>query len=390
MSKKLERPGVESEISTIRTEKNPSRRDILKLGAVGLGLWGLNSKEVWAQEEVRTNPENIEAPAVALHIFYSSHVGEEDIKEFKDKIKEFDIYIPEGVGWAPEELADLESVSKGEISPQEYLDKRGLTPKRAGTFYFFLKAELEGIHGSKKKIAFVDIPYDHKLLETREKVTAEMFDALIPQEQEFGKFLLGFGHRVRAYVEDYQKEREKYIIERLEDLFNKIEHNKLPELADKKKITVLMMLGAMHTEIYQTLKRKKVAASRSFSKMPFVFDSMGHFGEMTRRYHFNKQVSDELAARTFAGLALKAVLTAEINHGELIWPSKDPGTMDTFLYKALSSLNLDEIQGVYVQSQNPKAPSLTLLASKLLRALANKDIWLPRSEQELKNLIGKV
>lgn len=386
-TKDEDRAGV---IKDANKAEDLTRRDFLiKMGAAAtLGL-DFQPRRGWAETDVLVESrKNREMQPTRIHILYLSHTKPEELIRFRDRIKEADIYIPEGIGWSQEYLDDINAVSKGAVTPKEFLEKMNITPRHfSSNFYYFLKAELEEIYDSKKQVVFVDIPENSELFKRWKAAKTDI--ARIDFSRDFENTLVSFSESVKNFAA-IQGERERHMLAKLQELTDRIESGELPKPQTGKEIRIFMPLGIGHTRIYHELKRSGKEASREFSSLPFTFAATGYIGEMLRYELFRKKTGKEFVARTLASVLLKAMLETEMFFGELQWPSKDASTLDLFLYRALNRISLEEIRQAFVKTRDARTASSTFFASTILRIANQKGIWLPRSERELYDSIGNV
>lgn len=363
-------------------EDKITRREVLKLGSFFLlGAPFVRGREFLQARDIKIGSERgSEVPSVTIHIMNSPHASAEDLPEFEKKIKDADIYIPEGLGWDDKVLAYMNLVSSGKMSVEDYIRKNRLSPTK-DPFYYFMEAELRGIYNSQKPIFFIDVPADHELLKKLIESRMEMLSVNL--NGDFHEILEDFKVAVKEYAA-VQKEREDYMLVQLQELLEKIKKDLLFKASSQKEVKILMNLGANHTGLYHELVKKRASVSRSFSAMPYTFSTKGHLGEMMRRYFFNKEISDELAARSLAGIILDITMDYEFK-----WPSKNPHTRDLFLNKALSRIDIKEIQNAFDETQKSNSYNLLLFATIILRALDRKGISVPKSESELNEFLER-
>lgn len=230
-------------------------------------------------------------PEIELTIFYAPHRTAEDTKGREKLFGEADVYVSEGLGWTDETLESLNEISRGERPPDSFFQPNG-----------FKNKELRLIAGSLKPIVFCDIPEGHPLVRRIE-------DSFRLENTARRDFYNGNFDRAMTEMRDSmqeeaeaQREREAYMESQIRPKIEDVVRNN-PTLQNKTKrgdkIKVLMGIGALHTPIYQDLKKEKpngVEPQARFNELPYVFRCRG---EALRRYRFGKEVGDELVARSF-------------------------------------------------------------------------------------------
>lgn len=167
-------------------------------------------------------------PKVSIDIFYSSHETKRDVEGLKRRFKKADIFVPELSGWTPEALLFFNNASSGKM---KLIDMVGTVKSSP-----YLLELSNIIYNSGKPIVFIDVPYDHHIIE------------------------------------------------------------KYPGLGEKKKVKILLSLGSFHTRIFQSLKKSGEEVTREFKTMPTYFN-FEHEG--IRRCLFGGDVDDKLAAKIF-------------------------------------------------------------------------------------------
>ena len=94
-------------------------------------------------------------PRIHVTFFFSAHDTAEDFAKLDPLIKAADVYIPEASGWNQADLEETQKISQGEITPKAL--SKPISERTASDVEIIL------LYNSKKEIAFIDIPEDHRL-----------------------------------------------------------------------------------------------------------------------------------------------------------------------------------------------------------------------------------
>ncbi len=279
----------------------------------------------------------IEAPPVKLHIFFNAHEYAKDIEGVQKYLAEADIVFPELVGWDQTKLQVINKVSTGEMSAKAGLNKSYGFERNP--YYTRL---LEILHGTDKKVAFVDLPYGSPLQEKTyeekdnyKKSGNKIFREDLSYEEAIGNMKADLLSFLGAVAE----EREEYITERFgPEIKNIIENN--PDLLSKDSINALMIFGFDHKKFYHELKFKDVDVTRSFATTPLTTN---YLSEIYNRLKYHKNVSDELYARALLGEILVLKKGRNFTGGS-------PATSyeEIFLFRSfIDKFSLNEIKEIY-------------------------------------------
>ena len=369
-----------SEIKKTTQESSITRREFL--GATegiftSVALGKSKEVEVWFNQLVgQTEKARGAGRKIRFEILYTPHTSRKYLEGFREKVERADIYIPEALGWDQELAVDFQAVANGTMRPDEFFKKRGWHSKNR-PYYSFELAELEYIHGSGKFVRFIDAPLESELFNRyiEIKSRADKLDLMQNSENLIDAF--------KEFIRDsaiLHKEREQYMLSKLKILSDDISHGRISGLQTTREPRILLNLGAGHTGIYHELVKSGNEASRSFNPMPYIFSFPAT--EMIRRYLFDKEVSEELAIRTLAGLVLSSALTTEFT-----WPSEDILTRDIFIKKAVNKLSIHDIKEGFGQTRTSSQPSWVLVASLLINKLSKRGIYIPKSEKELDDFL---
>lgn len=356
-------------------QEDISRRSFLKGAAIGLFGSLIAGKTETAinllEKTAGSQEEKEQGPKINFDIFFSAHNTVKDLEKLPDKIKDVDVYIPEFVGWEENDLKAFNAISSGAMKPEEYLEKNEINP--SGQSGQKLLQELEALYGSKKLVAFVDLPAESpikKLYEEQQQQpsAARTFEERIEEDKA----------RYRK-ISEIIKLREQFILEQIQKLKRDIKSGAYPDLLEKKEVTIGLLLGAAHTPIYHSLKEKGETAMRSFSNNPFFFSHP--YMEISRRYTFNKEVNDELVARGILSDILAKLPKYNMES------YADTNLFSRFIRSVVNRFNYKEIKALYEELRSPDSFGMS---EEIVRfKLREKGIKLPESEKELEDIFKK-
>jgi len=309
--------------------------------------------------------EEIKEPKISFQILYHSHRTAKDIEKLAEIFPKIDIYIPERHAWTPEFLTDLQSLSRGEKTPQELNYEYGYSEGSPWAKRF------EIIYQSQKPILFADLGAGHEL--------EDMYDQSKGLYRlSFYKFRSGEFQRALQMMRNYIIKFAEYILAREEIIKTNLE-TRIQELVknnsrleDKKEIKVLLSLGSAHTRLYRSLKKESPSTIQQFSNLPTIFMSEG---EAIRRAMFSKEVKDELLAKIFIEDPL-------YNH--LIQIIDDSDKVLRALQKMTAKISLDEIKDLSENWTDEQSGGLPLILRKFFE---NKGIKIPETEKEIDEML---
>ncbi len=307
-------------------------------------------------------------PAISFDVFYSAHATAEDMKDLKKYFNKADVFIPELCGWRDEAIKVYKDISAGRMKPEDYLNKRGLSPKKSA-YYFYILERFKLIYNSRKPIIFIDPPGGHPIETRRIQAESNLYKPLYPFGEKFETRLKVYKKLLKEFA-SAQIEREEYMFSQIKPALEKIlEEN--PDFKNKERIKVLLSLGVFHTGIWHMLKKEgrknNQRVSARFSVSPLVFE---FFSEAVRAYRFGKEPDDELITR--------ATMEQELCWLTLLIPTKDSLKQHRCLRKIVSLFGCEEIKGMFEQSRNKDD-----FASLFKKKLKEKNIEVPDSEEEL-------
>ena len=264
-------------------------------------------------------------PNVVIDIEYIRHGTYHDGKRLGDKISECDIYIPESVGWTEQSLQN----------------KRAIAQRRRMPFMFtsdsmnrFKKGENRALFGSKKAVTYVDFTEEQasKLPESEDP-----FKWLFKYNVSFDE-ALNFIHNYAKTNAKKDKQRENTILRNLPDRIQEV-IDQTESLQQKDALRVFLWQGAMHTRVYQFLKRNFKDIRRGFPYMPYVYS---HYHELQRRELFNKKAEREHVAKALFEIIVTPLFRYQYQ--------KNPQQTVAKIRTLVNSYSLADIESLYNQA----------------------------------------
>ncbi|MEK6951459.1 MAG: hypothetical protein AABX29_00425 [Nanoarchaeota archaeon] len=181
-------------------------------------------------------PSNVE-----LTIRFTKHNTREDLGlpgELKSRLKNTDIFVPEYMGIDEAEANLYKKISRGYTSPHQVIS------------YFpdFGQQLLEELHRSYVNLAFVDVEFSDPFISSYLANRADLdifftggFDGALQETAEKNKRFM-----------ELNAVRERIILSRIGPALQEV-IDKNPKFKSKKRVHVLMLIGAIHQNIYQEL-----------------------------------------------------------------------------------------------------------------------------------------
>ncbi len=341
------------------------------------------------------------SPKIRFEFFFTHHATAEDLKGFEEKFKEADIFIPETAGWTQEYRIMLDDVSAGrrtvedvlrgsmEKIRQEAKDPNFSLPPTGDVLKIFLRIYkgrvLELLYNSKKPVFLLDLPQGHALNKYSDDTHEKVNEIEIDFNKPFEDILGGHKQDVKAFT-DAQKAREAYFLSGLTELKEKLEKNpgRFAALKGKKEIRALIPFGAVHTRLYHHLKRSGEETARTFSGKelgtPYVLGT--HTADIIRQSYFDKEVSDELAARSIFSYFIGALIYQNLSR-----PPADTRLTSLFVRSIVNKFSFEEIKmmfdAVRISVPNSEQALFMLIEQKFVE----KGVKIPGSVEELESVI---
>ena len=226
-----------------------------------------------------------QVPAVKIELYSAAHMNYEDASGIREMMPNADIFIPEGMSWTQANIDRKNAISLGEH------DETLVRARAAGIESAdFMRASEDVLSGTGIPVVSVDVPH-RELSEQEKRIKFKPDrDDRLPYEESLQIFIAG---RERFAAE--QLEREKYMREHLGPKILEALSIK-PELRQKGEITVLMPLGAAHTDIYHKLKNSGTNIKRTFQTSPYIYP---YETEYQHRLAFDSDTDAEFIERSF-------------------------------------------------------------------------------------------
>ncbi len=245
-------------------------------------------------KERRTEQQSEKEPEINYHILFITHRTAKDYAKVGQNLKQCDIYIPELFAWHQKMAREYQQLSEGKITPGE-LAWRYETGSNSLAKYFW-----SILYQSHKPIILIDVPSN----KDNPQLT-DFFDKDAKNDQQFKvifqKFCEGQLNKAIELAKIFFVNSTKLYLEREEIMKNSLEKKvkttikNNPTLSKKKKINVLLTLGAAHTSFYHWLKKEHPDNSRQIlAESLIVHDA---FSECLLRKIYHKPISDLLIAR---------------------------------------------------------------------------------------------
>lgn len=180
---------------------------------------------------------------VDLTVRFTAHNTREDLGqpgELKRRLRDIDIFIPEYMGIDDKEANLYRKISKGYTSPHQVIS------------YFpdFGQQLLEELHRSYVNLAFVDVefsdPFTSAYLANRTDLDIFFTGGFDGALQETAK-------KNKRFME-LNALRERIILSRIGPVLQEV-IDKNPKFKNKKRVHVLMLIGAIHQSIYFELAK---------------------------------------------------------------------------------------------------------------------------------------
>jgi|SRR3989344_2195570 len=262
--------------------------DILRLLLREAGLdpsdFGKKAEDVWEKGKGESDP------AADFHFVFRQHSGPESAERVAKLLPEYDVFIPEAIGWDKSKLEMLRSLSSGKLPVASVLKDMGLSPQDRD--YERRKKELERLYASNKAVAMVDVSNSDPLFDRMERNRKNYgFPALLSGSYE--EALAYVGRTMQEFTAS-QQERESLILKQIPLALREVTAS-YPNLKQKSRLKILVELGTGHSPVYRALKEGKNQATSEFvPKGNILF----HFrDEGMRRYQFGKEVNDDFLAK---------------------------------------------------------------------------------------------
>lgn len=274
-------------------------------------------------------------PRITFTIFLGGHESAKDAQGIEPYFRQCDLYIPELMGWNQEDLEVMNALSEGKLTPVEAAANPKIDPYR--------QQIKEMVYDSHRPIALIDYDEDDEMVEECRRDVRHLCG--IPSYwllvRDFREFVDGVKKVMKDVSED-EVEREKNMLSNLEPTITQVVENN-PDLKkraqEKGQLNVLLSLGAAHTAVTHALRRKGHAVYSIFSHKPFQYP---YIAEGIRRYNFEKEVDDNLAARVLAESLVNDVFDRQLSKA---FPETYPRCK--FVRQVVSLLSYKDIEDIF-------------------------------------------
>lgn len=267
------------------------------------------------ENRVATPQENLHKvdlrlpPKVKLHIFYSTHETGQDAPNLPERIKECDIFVPEGAGFSEENLffKALKRIVKGDAKIYERAMVEFRQRFGPDSWSEFL---IKNLYGTYKPVLFVDIREASETFKKGEDLIKKSGRWFFDSPNDFSESLIRLEDFLKEAASN-QNEREDFIMQTLIPSLNNL-ISQHPRFFNKSQVKVLMQMGASHTRIYRKLvaiPENNGRISREFGQKPFIYVGQD---DVLRKFQMGKDVSNVQIARVLVNPIVSKILWEEI------------------------------------------------------------------------------
>jgi hypothetical protein len=322
------------------------------------------------------NQTRLKEPNIYLDILFSAHASAKDLSLgfLKDRLNRSDIFLIEYAAWDGSFEEDANKVSQGNLRPEEFFSKRGVSVKEVETTFQFLKLQLEALYNSKVFVTSADVRSGDpigteikKMLPTIDRFRLSMdFNETIDFQRTLWK---KFG--------DLQARREQYMVSQIMELSDSINKRQVKAVEEKKKVRILFVLGANHVKVSDLLKEKKMNVSKEFSQNPFIYN---YSAEITVKYIAGENISDELLAYGLFENGLAQTL-------EYPWINDyDMNTQAKFMRNVVPQFTFREIKNIFEKTAI-SVDHEAVFQKEVLDLAKEKNVKIPTTREEFDKFI---
>lgn len=271
-------------------------------------------------------------------------MSEGDISNFPEKFFQNDVLVTEALGWDKSGADIVSKISSG--MPEREVFGAIINQYEKGSYIGKLWST---IYNSKKIITYIDVPREHPIAVELGSMIARGGKDIF-KGKNFAELLIKYRETNNRFVE-LQRKREEYMLANLVTQLKKCVAD-YPSLKSRKKLKVLVQVGATHTKLYMDLKKQGVETTRSFNHMSYTFSIGSVVG---RNLVFgSKEISDELVARAIFEAFVRSVLEYNLSRADVSSEKKvimrGHKMMDDFVVKLASTLSLKDIRNIFDSS----------------------------------------
>lgn len=270
----------------------------------------------------------------SIHFYFTPHGLAEDAPRMPELIRKADIFAPEVLNWSPEHAFAYEKISKGDRKVLE--SWRAVLPE--GSFSAF---QLKSLYNTWVPVVMFDIEEGNPIVDavhtslddlSLSEIYRPDFEDTIHAMRE--KFVDGLGPSAQ--------QREEHMVVKLSERVTEL-IEKHPKLRHKDDVSVLVTLGAEHTNVYHQIRRlhqNPQNVTREFDKLPIIYPN---FINCMRALQFGKLLTDTMIARSFAD----NIVHAAINIRDHSLEFSNSGDRGQRVAVAVGHLSLNEIRLIH-------------------------------------------
>lgn len=307
-------------------------------------------------------------PKISLDILFSHHQLATDLSLsiFKDRLSGSDIFLMEYPEWSAEFEEDLNSISQGALSPQQFFSKRQVPEEIVKNTFQFLELQLNALYRSGVFVTSIDLPAGYYLANE-----IKQYVPVVNQIQLYSDFFetLKSEREKYQYFTNLQIQRQQYMVDRFVELAEKIKNKQFSKVKEKSEIRIFFLLGSNHAMVYDLLKNKGVNVTKEFAHTPYTYD---YAGEITTKFIAGENMSDELLADGLLETELSNLFGLQWIHNQEKYARLMRNIASRFTFE-----DIKKIFTTMAQSQNPHS-----MFQELFTDLAKeKNIVIPETRE---------
>ncbi len=195
---------------------------------------------------------NIKAPRIHVEVALIQHGNERDAAALAQSIRSADIVVPELSHASERDLATLQALADGTVTPEEVAEDEPYITE------FFL-AFCVAVYKSGARIAHVDAkqgsPYVGERRQTVERI-GSLLGPIIRQEVPFEQACTDIAQAAALDADSVLRQRNELMLDNLGPaIANVVRANPSLQYPQKKSLKVFMYLGALHGDVPKQLKK---------------------------------------------------------------------------------------------------------------------------------------
>jgi len=170
-------------------------------------------------------------PKFKFIVALGRHQTGEDMTGFEREFNECDIFLPEAQGWSKGQLQVVRGVARGEIEPEEALEKMADE---------HLWAEMRMLYNSGKAVGYIDVGRDVSLLDDEIRTLSEeaVRREKVAGRKSFADRMDDARYYLKGTAEILVKRREAYILRQIEPTLKEV-LKAYPHLRSKPELVLL-------------------------------------------------------------------------------------------------------------------------------------------------------